>query len=161
MSLSVSHAKRVRRSRHLWAATRTLQVWEPMTQHITRASPIFFLHTIDVVVGLRMFRASPAVPPTWPPAAVFYIRTAVFGPVAPPVPHFPPDLGLNPSGEPRPTPVPRGALGDSGREKSGNRPALSARERANPTIWTQIPLSLPSLLCRRRHHPSPIRWPVA
>jgi hypothetical protein len=106
-------------------------------------------------------RASPAVPPTWPPAAVFYIRTAVFGPVAPPVPRFPPDLGLNPSGEPRPTPVPRGALGDSGQEKSGSGPALSARERANPTIWTQIPLSLLSLLCRRRHHPSPIRRPVS
>jgi hypothetical protein len=52
-------------------------------------------------------------------------------------------LGLHPSGEPRPSPVPQGALGDSGREKSGDGPALSAREHANPTIWSQIPLSSP------------------
>jgi hypothetical protein len=106
-------------------------------------------------------RASPATSPARPLAAVFFIRTAKNGPVAPPVPRFPPDLGLNPSGEPRPSPIPRGALGDSGREKSGNGPALSAREHVNPTIWTQIPLFLPSLLCRRRHHPSPIRRTVA
>jgi hypothetical protein len=49
-----------------------------------------------------------------PPAAVFFIRTAKIGPVAPMVPCFPPDLGLHPSGEPRPSPVPRGTLRDSG-----------------------------------------------
>jgi hypothetical protein len=49
-------------------------------------------------------------------------------------------------------------LGDSGREKSGEGAALSAREHANPTFSSQIPL--PSLLCCRRYHPSPIRRPV-
>jgi hypothetical protein len=117
------------------------------------------LHQATRVV--HALRASPAVPPTRPPTAVFYIRTAVFGPVAPLVPRFRLDLGINPSGEPRPSPVPRGVLGDSEREKSENGPALSVREYANPTIWTQIPLSLPSLLCHRRHHPSPIHRPVA
>jgi hypothetical protein len=109
----------------------------------------------------QSIRASPAMVSARSPAAVFFIRTAKNGPVAPPVPHFSPDLGLHPSGEPRSSLVSRGALGDSRREKSGDGPALSAREHANPTIWSQIPLSLPSLLCRRRHHPSPIRRPVA
>jgi hypothetical protein len=99
--------------------------------------------------------------PTRFPAVLFFIRTAKNGSVAPPVPRFPSDLGLHPSGEPRPSLALRGALGDSGREKSGDEPALSAREHANPTIWSQIPLPLPSLLYRRRHHPSPIRLPVA
>jgi hypothetical protein len=99
-------------------------------------------------------RASPATSPARSPIAVFFIRTAKYGSVAPPVPRFPPDLGLNPSGEPTPSPIPRGAFGDFRREKSGNGPALSTREHTNPTIWSQIPLSLPSLLGRLRQHPS-------
>jgi hypothetical protein len=87
--------------------------------------------------------------PMRPPAAIFLIRTAKNDPFVSPVSRFPSDLGLHLSGEPRPSPPPRGALGDSGREKSGDGPALSVREHANPTIWSQIPLSLPSLLCRR------------
>jgi hypothetical protein len=110
--------------------------------------------------ALRL-RVSPAMNPARPPVAVFFIRMVKNDPVVPPVPRFPPDLGLPPSGEPRPSPVPQGVLGDSRREKSGDGPALSAREHANPTIWSQIPLSLPSLLCRRWHHPSPIRRSVA
>jgi hypothetical protein len=54
------------------------------------------------------------------------------------------DLGFYPSGEPMPSLAPRGALGDSGREKSGDGPALSAREHANPTFSSQTPLPLPS-----------------
>jgi hypothetical protein len=116
------------------------------------------LHTTGTMSSVR---ASPAMVPARPSAAVFFIRMVKNSSVALPVPRFSLDLGLHPSGEPRPSPVPRDALGDSGREKSGDGPALSAREHANPTIWSQIPLSLPSLLCRRRHHPSPIRRPVA
>jgi hypothetical protein len=41
----------------------------------------------------------------------FFIWTAENGSVAPPVLRFPPDLGLHPSDEPRPSPVHRGALG--------------------------------------------------
>jgi hypothetical protein len=63
-------------------------------------------------------RASPAVPPTQPPDAIFYIWTVIFGPAAPPVPRFRPDLGFHPSGEPRPSPTFRGVLGDSGRNKN-------------------------------------------
>jgi hypothetical protein len=57
-------------------------------------------------------------PPTRPPTAFFYIRTAVFGPAAPPVPRFCPDLGFHPSGEPRSSPAFRGALGDSERNEN-------------------------------------------
>jgi hypothetical protein len=66
---------------------------------------------------LFCLRASPLVSPTRPPASLFFIRTAKNGPVAPPDPRFRPDLGLHPSGELRPTPAFRGALGDSGRNK--------------------------------------------
>jgi hypothetical protein len=96
------------------------------------------------------------------PRQLFFIWTALFGPATPPVPRFPPNLDLHPSGEPRPSPASRGVPGDSGREKSGDGPALSAREHANPTFSSQIPPPPPlSLLCRCRHHPSPIRRPVA
>jgi hypothetical protein len=62
----------------------------------------------------------------------FFIRTAENSPVAPPVPRFPPDLCLHPSDKPRPSPVPRGTLGDSGREKSRDGPTLSVREHPEP-----------------------------
>jgi hypothetical protein len=75
------------------------------------------------------------------PGSFFFIRAAKNGSVMTLVPRFPPDLGLHPSGESRPSPIPRGALGDFGREKSGKGPVLSAREHANPTIWSQKSLS--------------------
>jgi hypothetical protein len=74
----------------------------------------------DVKVKLpsaHTIRATPLVSPTRPPASFFSIRTAKNGPVMPPDPRFRPDLGLHPSGEPRPSPAFRGALGDSGRNK--------------------------------------------
>jgi hypothetical protein len=111
-------------------------------------------------LGRSNLRESLAMNPTRPPVALFFIRMAKNGPVAPPIPRFPPNLGLHPSGEPRPSSAPRGALEDTGREKRGDEPALSVREHANPTIWSQIPLSHPSLFCRHRHHPSPIHRTV-
>jgi hypothetical protein len=62
-------------------------------------------------------RATPLMSPTRPSAFFFSIRTAKNGPVAPLDPRFLPDLGLHPSGEPRPSPAFRDALGDSGRNK--------------------------------------------
>jgi hypothetical protein len=92
-----------------------------------------------------MVRASPAMNSMRSPAAVFFIRTAENGSVAPPVPRFPSDLALHPSGEHRPSPVSRGALGDSGREKSGDGPALSAREHPEP-YYLVANLPLPPLV---------------
>jgi hypothetical protein len=51
--------------------------------------------------------------------------------------------------------------GTTDERKAGTGPLYQRENTPNPTIWSQIPLSLPSLLCRRRHHPSPIRRPVA
>jgi hypothetical protein len=51
------------------------------------------------------------------PDILFFIRTVKNGPVAPLVSRFRPDLGLHPSGDPRPSPVFRDTLGDSGRKK--------------------------------------------
>jgi hypothetical protein len=62
-------------------------------------------------------RASPLMSPTRLLASLFFIRTAKNGPVVPPDSRFRPDLGLHPSGEPRPSPAFRSALGDSGRNK--------------------------------------------
>jgi hypothetical protein len=39
--------------------------------------------------ALTTVRASPAMVSARPPAAIFFIRTAKIGPVAPPVPRFP------------------------------------------------------------------------
>jgi hypothetical protein len=63
-------------------------------------------------------RASPATSPARPSAACFFIRTMKIGSVATPVPRFRLDLGLHPSGEPRPFPAFQDTLGDdSGRKK--------------------------------------------
>jgi hypothetical protein len=61
-------------------------------------------------------------------------------PVAPPVSRFRPDLGLYPSGEPRPSPAPWGALGNSGRnECAGTSRKVSARLVA-PTCRRESPV---------------------
>jgi hypothetical protein len=100
-------------------------------------------------------------PPEEAPGSPFLHPDGVIRSIRAPASRFLPDLVFNPSGELRPSPVPPGSPGDSRREKSGDRPALSAREYTNhTTLSTQIPPPL-SLLCRRRHHPSPIRRPVA
>jgi hypothetical protein len=70
--------------------------------------------------------------PTRPPAPLFFIRTAKNGPVAPPDRRFRPDLGLHPSGEPRPSPAFRGALGDSGRNK------LARNRRENSRAFPRV-----------------------
>jgi hypothetical protein len=51
-----------------------------------------------------------------PPTTLFYIRSALFGPAAPPVPCFPSDLVFNPSRESRPSPAPGCARGLRTRE---------------------------------------------
>jgi hypothetical protein len=73
-------------------------------------------------------RASPAMSPARPPAPCFFIQTAKIGPVAPPVLRNHPDLGLHPSGEPRPSPAFRGALGDSGRTKCARNGEETSRK---------------------------------
>ena len=83
-----------------------------------------------------MLRASPLVPPNRPPASGFSIRTAKFGPVAPPVPRFRPDLGLNSSGDPTP-PRPPG-------ERSGSPDETKARETPR-----KLPARLVAPTCRR------------
>jgi hypothetical protein len=85
------------------------------TNKSLRAS--LFPSAAELTTYLLRLRASPLMSPTRPPAPLFFIRTAKNGPVAPPVPRFRPNLGLHPSGEPRPSPAFRGALGDSGRNK--------------------------------------------
>jgi hypothetical protein len=89
--------------------------------------------------------------PARPPAAVFFIRTAKNGSVTPPVPCFPSDLGLRPSGEPRPSPVPQGALGGlQTREKRGRARSVGERIRkpyylvANPPLPPLVALSPPA-----------------
>jgi hypothetical protein len=72
--------------------------------------------TLIYVRAIRL-RASPAMSPARPPVPCFFIRTAKIGPVAPPIPQFCPDLGLHPSGEPRPSRAFWGVLGDSGQKK--------------------------------------------
>jgi hypothetical protein len=64
-----------------------------------------------------LLRASPAMNPTRSSATLFFIRMAKNGPVVPPVSRFRPDLSFHPSGEPRPSPPPRGMLGKSGGNK--------------------------------------------
>jgi hypothetical protein len=75
-----------------------------------------------------------------------------FGPVAFPVARFHPDLALHPSGKSTPSPVPRGATGESGRVKSGEEPDLSATGHTNPTT-TSLKIPHPSYLFRCRYHP--------
>jgi hypothetical protein len=125
------------------------------------------------------FRASRAAQ-TRPPAAVFYIRTAVFGSAASLVPRFRLDLCFHPSGEPRPSPAFRGALGDSGGnentrnderargvgERNGSSPPLIFVSLQNaphiPIFPTEIPHSCSSPSsrpppCRRRGSPTTAR----
>jgi hypothetical protein len=106
--------------------------------------------------------------PTRSPVAFFFIRTVKNGSVTLPVPRFRPDLGLHLSGELRPSSAPRGALGDSGRNKcAGNAeesscasggPDLSARKpgrRPHRIVFRTLSFSAHHLLravkaCRRR-----------
>jgi hypothetical protein len=99
-------------------------------------------------------RVSPTVSPTRP-RQPFFIRMALFGSAAPPVSRFRPDLGFHHSGEPRPSPAFRGALGDSGHETSSG-PAVSATERVVPhhlfhfppkcAAYTHFPRQIPPQL---------------
>jgi hypothetical protein len=86
-------------------------------------------------------------PPTQPLAAVFYIRTAIFDPVAPLVPRFLSDLGFHASGEPRPSPAFRVVLGDSGRNenaRNGERACgVGKRKGSSPPL-----ILFPSKMCR-------------
>jgi hypothetical protein len=68
------------------------------------------------------------------PGMRFFIRTAEIGLVALPDPRFRPDLGLHPSGEPRPSPAFQGAFGDSGRKKRAWK--VEENSRAFPrVVW--------------------------
>jgi hypothetical protein len=91
----------------------------------------------------EIIRASSVMNPIRPPAALFFIRTAKNGSVTPSIPRFRPDLGFHPSGEPRPSPDPRGALGVSGREKKGTGPLC---RRENTPIRRPVVCTPPSLL---------------
>jgi hypothetical protein len=67
-------------------------------------------------------------------ALFFFIRTAKNGPVMSPVPRFHPDLGFHPSGEPRPSPAPQGALGESGGNKYAGNAEESSRASGGPDL---------------------------
>jgi hypothetical protein len=54
--------------------------------------------------------------------------------VTPPVPRFCSDLGLHPSGEPRPSPAFQGTLGDSGRKKCARNSEDSSRLSCGPDL---------------------------
>jgi hypothetical protein len=69
---------------------------------------------------------------TRPPVALFFIRTVKNGSVVLSVPRFRLDLGLHPSGEPRPSLAPRGALVDSGRNKCVGNAEESSRASDGP-----------------------------
>jgi hypothetical protein len=80
-------------------------------------------------------RASSAMDPARPLTSFFFfIRMAKKGPVVSPVPLCRPDLGLHPSGELRPSPVPRGVLGDSGRNKCVLNSEESSRASGGPDL---------------------------
>jgi hypothetical protein len=64
----------------------------------------------------------------------FFIRTAKNGPVAPSDPHFYPDLGFHPSGEPMSSQTPRGALGESGGNKSVENVEENSRVPGGPEL---------------------------
>jgi hypothetical protein len=71
---------------------------------------------------------------TRPPAALFFIRTVKNGSVVLSVPRFRLDLGLHPSGEPRPSLAPRGTLVDSGRNKCAGNAKESSRASDGPDL---------------------------
>jgi hypothetical protein len=119
-----------------------------------------FVHTVSLLHLLlnSHVRASPAVSPSRPPTAHFFIRTAVSSPAAPPVPRFHPDLGFHPSGEPRPSPAFQGVLGDSGRNKNARNVewacGVGKRKGSSPPL-----ISFPSKM--RRIYPfSPPKSPT-
>jgi hypothetical protein len=74
---------------------------------------------------------------TRPLVAFFFIRTAKNGSVVPPIPRFRSDLCLHPSGEPRPSLAPRGALGDSRRNKCAGNAEESSRASGDPDLSTR------------------------
>jgi hypothetical protein len=117
-----------------------------ITMHLSCLSSILYrasgVHMCACMVaappGTWTIRASLVTSPARPPIPCFFIRTAKIGPVASSVPRFRSDLGLHPSGEPRPSLAFWGALGDSRRKKCARNgeetscalcgPDLSARE---------------------------------
>jgi hypothetical protein len=110
---------------------------------------------------LLRLRASPAVSPTRPPTAVFYIRTTLFFPAAPPAPRLPPRIWSFVCPESPGHPQPPGcARGLWTREKWGRARSIGERTHEPHRFVVAHPPPLP-LLCRRRHHTSPIRLPVA
>jgi hypothetical protein len=81
------------------------------------------------------FRASPAVPPTQPPAAVFYIRTAVFGPAVPRFLVFARIWAfIHPAspGHPRLSEARSGTPDETKTRETASGPTVSARERVVP-----------------------------
>jgi hypothetical protein len=86
------------------------------------------------LITIFVLRASPAMNPTRPPAALFFIQTVKNGSVAPPVPCFRPDLGFHPSGKPRSSPAPRGALEESGGNKCVGNAEESFRASGGPDL---------------------------
>jgi hypothetical protein len=86
------------------------------------------------LLAKALIKASPAVSPTRPSVALFFIRTTKNGPVAPPDPRFRPDLGFHPFGEPMSSQAPRGALGESGGNKSAENVEENSRVPCGPEL---------------------------
>jgi hypothetical protein len=114
-----------------------------------------FSPALPVPVGQPGLRASPATSPARPPAPYFFIRTAKIGPVAPPVPRFRPDLGLHPSGESRPSPAFRGALGDSERKKCARNGEETSCASCGPDLSVRVIGRRPHRLVFRASSSSP------
>jgi hypothetical protein len=64
-----------------------------------------------------------------PGSPFFLIRTALFGPAASPVSRFPPDLGLYPPGEPKPSRPPGVRSGTPDERKRGRARSVGERTR--------------------------------
>jgi hypothetical protein len=86
-------------------------------------------------IMLYNVRASPAVPPTRAPDAVFYIWTAKFGPATPPVPLFSRIWAfIHPAspGRPRLSEARSRTPDETKTRETASGPAVSARERVVP-----------------------------
>jgi hypothetical protein len=71
--------------------------------------------------------------PARPPAVVFFIRTVKNNLIVPLVPRFPSNLGLHPSGEVRPSPIPGAHSGTPDERKAGTDP-LHRRENTQTLL---------------------------
>jgi hypothetical protein len=83
--------------------------------------------------NLEMIRASTAISSGRPRTHFFY-PDGQNGPITSRNSRFHPNLGFHPSGEPRLSPPPRGALGDSGRNESAGNAEKTSRAAGGPSL---------------------------